>query len=213
MSHCPRCGDAVRRAPACATQPPLERRPRERAAPSAVVRLLRGVELSLGAAAFLLVGYLLATQTGLLPERPIRSLGSGHLVAGTEFLIDPVRAASPPPVDEKLLDGYAITLRSGGHLDTPFEVRDPRPCTLAGRVQGVAGGGRDVEVYVLDESGYRDWRNGIHPDALFESGRASEATLSVALPRKGRYHLLLSNRYSVLTAKRVRIDEARLRCA
>jgi hypothetical protein len=190
MNHCPRCGEPVPSGSACRRCGSIERRTRApRPVPAgALVSALRGLEIAVGAS------------------------GSAT-AAAREFLIDPVAVEPPPPVELELLDADVIDLRTGDHFDAPFEVRDPRPCTLTGRVLGLAGGSRDVEVYVLDDDGYQDWQNGIRPRALFQSGRTSATTLEVDLPKRGRYHLLLSNRYSILTAKRVRIDDARLRCA
>ncbi|MBW3629404.1 MAG: hypothetical protein KY464_08920 [Gemmatimonadetes bacterium] len=177
-----------------------------------MVALLRALEIAVGGGAFLLVAYLLGTGAGIIPELEVRVLrGPGESAA--EFLIHPVAANPPPPFELELADGEVIDLRTGDHFDAPFEVRDPRPCTLTAQVLGLAGGRRDVEVYVLDDDGYLDWQKGVRPRALFESGRATLTSLEVELPSRGRYHLLLSNRYSIFTPKTVRVDDARLRCA
>jgi hypothetical protein len=216
MSYCPRCGERIESDTGCARCVPVERRAHPAAPPVPSTRLTgvpRALEIALGAAAFGFVSYLVATGTGVVPELELDALRGTVATAAAEFLMDPVAAKPPPPFELELLDADVIDLQMGDHFDAPFEVSDPRPCTLTGRVMGLSGGGRDVEVYVLDDAGYEDWQHGIRPSALFESGRSSAATLAVDLPRRGRYHLLLSNRYSILTPKRVRIDDARLRCA
>ena len=215
MNRCPRCGmppDGTNAT--CSRCLPGERRiaSAPTAAAAGVVTLLRRLETVLGAGAFLLVTYLLGTSARLIPELEVRVM-PGSARAATEFLVEPIAANPPPPFVLELADGDVIDIRTGDHFAAPFEVSDPRPCTLTAQVLGLAGGSRDVEVYVLDEDGYDDWQNGVRPHALFESGRASLASLEVDLPRRGRYHLLLSNRYSIFTPKRVRVDGARLRCA
>ena len=219
MNRCPRCGDSLERAsalcPRCTTQ---ERRrvavaKRAPAPGSGFAAVLRVVEVAVGSSAFVGVAYLLGTTAGLLPPLDLARLLGTPAIAATECRVDPMAAAPPPPYELELADAEEIHLPSGDHYNASFVVRDPRPCMLTGHVKGLAGGNRDVEVYVLDDEGYSDWQNGIRPRTLFESGRSSATSLAVALPRRGRYHLLLSNRYSVLTAKRVRIDDARLRCA
>ena len=215
MSYCPRCGAAVESDTGCRRCGAADRRRRSPAPATPRSRLTgvpRALEIALGAGAFGFVSYLVATSAGVTPPLEIGRLRPAA-VAAAEFLMDPVSAKPPPPFELELLDADVIDLRTGDHFDAPFEVRDPRPCTLTGRVLGLAGGSRDVEIYVLDDAGYQDWQHGIAPAALFESGRSSAATLDVDLPRRGRYHLLLSNRYSIFTSKRVRIDDARLRCA
>ena len=220
MPYCPRCGDPLAdelaKCPRCL---PRERRgsvtrkkPPLPAARFAAV--MRGLEVVVAGSSVLLVGYMLGTGTGLIPPLDVdRLMGTPAAIAAGEFLMDPMAAREPPPFELELADAHVIDLRSGDHFNASFVVSDPRPCTLTGQVRGLAGGKRDVEVYVLDEEGYLDWQSGIRPRTIFESGRSNDTTLEVELPSRGRYHLLLSNRFSFLTAKRVRIDDARLRCA
>jgi hypothetical protein len=216
MRYCPRCGAAVAGDGACQRCGPPERR-RHPPAPemprSGLTGLARALEIAVGAGAFGFVSYLVAAIAGVAPMMESGHLRSATGIAAAEFLMDPVSAGPPPPFEMVLLEADVIDLRTGDHFDAPFEVLDPRPCTLTGRVLGLAGGDRDVEVYVLDDAALQDWQDGIAPIALFESGRSSAATFAVDLPRRGRYHLLLSNRYSVFTPKRVRVDAARVRCA
>lgn len=101
---------------------------------------------------------------------------------------------------------------AGEHFDTTFVVTDDRPCVITGRVLGVDGGNRDLDVLVLDRDGFTNWHNGTDGSALFVSRRASAATLNVPLPGPGEYSLLISNRFSVLTGKTVNIPDARITC-
>ena len=219
MNRCPRCWDPLERAsdlcPRCTTQ---ERRragvaKRPRGPGSGFAAALRVVEVAVGSSAFVGVAYLLATTAGLIAPLDLARLLGTPAIAATEFRVDPMAAAPPPPYELALADAEVIHLPSGDHYNASFVVRDPRPCMLTGHVMGLSGGSRDVEVYVLDDEGYSDWQKGVRPRTLFQSGRSTATSLAVPLPRRGRYHLLLSNRYSFLTAKRVRIDDARLRCA
>jgi hypothetical protein len=113
-----------------------------------------------------------------------------------------------------VLDDPALRLPPGEHFDTAFVVSDAyaRPCTFRGRVQGVEGGNRDFEVYVLDEDGHANWHNGVEPRALHESGRTSASTIEIPIEGEGRFHLLISNRFSVFTSKTVQVDSARVTC-
>jgi hypothetical protein len=183
--------------------------------------MFRGAELAMGFAAFCIVGALLFAGLGGAERFPaIGRVASAFLAPAPQ----PVAAASPearpepppppPPHVIPVLDEPALRLAAGEHLDTAFVVADPhgRPCTFSGRVQGLEGGSRDVEVYLLDEDDHVNWHNGIKPTPVYESGRTSATTVELPLPGEGRYHLLVSNRYSVFTAKTVQVENARVVC-
>jgi hypothetical protein len=220
MPYCPVCGDSLSgELTRCKRCVPPERRAvvaktKARVPAARFTALMRGVEVLMAGSSFLVVGYVLGTAVGVVPPVDIaRVLGTPPAIAATQFLIDPITADPPPPFVMELADARVIDLRSGDHFETSFEVRDPRACTLTGRVRGLAGGRKDVEVYVLDEDGYLDWQSGLPPHPVYEGGRSPSTRIHAELPGRGRYHLLLSNRFSFLTAKRVRLDDARVRCA
>jgi hypothetical protein len=164
--------------------------------------VLRMAEVALGIATIGFVGYLLARQV---------SPG----IFGTSAPIvrmSPVRVAPPPRVIPVLND-RALRIHAGEHVDTSFVVRDPRPCTLTGTVTGLAGGSRDVEVFLLDQAGYDDWHNGVAPRSVYFGGRAATVSLHIPLPERGRYYFLVSNRFSVFTDKLVAVRNVRVTCA
>lgn len=160
--------------------------------------------------AVLFAAALVAAPLGIVPEWDLTRL-RGAAPGADELMLEPVHA-EPERFVLDLVDAELYEMSAGEYFDTPFEIDDPRQCTLSGEVEGVAGGDRDVEVYVLDELGFQDWRDGVRPDALFASGRATTAYMQVELPSPGRYHLLLSNRYSLFTGKQVRVQDARVVC-
>src|SRR5690606_15587138 len=118
----------------------------------------------------------------------------------------------PPPYVLTLADSLVLDLHAGEHFDTTFVVDDRRPCTFRGRVVGVFGGSRDAEAYLLDAHGTADWHDGVHPRALYESGRSASSTLEVPLPGPAAYTLLISNQYSLIRGKKVRVEDARVTC-
>jgi hypothetical protein len=163
--------------------------------------MLRAAEVVLGVAAVGYVGFLLADQldpTLFRPAAPVVSLAPIHV--------------TPPPKVIPVLDSHAVGIDAGEHLEVAFEVDDPRECTLTGRIEGLAGGSRDVEVFLLDDEGFSDWYNGVPPQPLYYSGRTDAVTLHVRIPGRGEYHLLISNRYSFLTDKVVSVRNAQVRC-
>jgi hypothetical protein len=164
--------------------------------------ILRVAEVVLGIATIGLVGYLLANQIDpslFHPDQPAVRVAA-------------VRVLPPPRIIPVMTD-RTVKISAGEHLDTTFVVRDPRPCTLTGRVNGVRGGSRDVEVYLLDQTGYDDWHNGVQPKPLYSGGRRPSVSLHVRLPGPGRYYFLVSNRYSIFTDKLVSIRDVRATCS
>lgn len=182
----------------------------------------RGAELALGFGAFCLVGALLFAGLGGAPGMAERFPLIGDMARS--FVQPTLNPAAPepepvqpppppPPLVVSVLDNPALRLPPGEHFDTAFVVYDEhaRPCTFHGRVQGLEGGQRDIEVYLLDEDGHVNWHNGIEPTPLYASGRSAASTIELPLGQ-GKFHLLISNRYSIFTAKTVEIENAHVVC-
>lgn len=182
--------------------------------------LFRGAELAMGVGAFFVVGALLFAGVGGAERFPVIGRVASAFLAPTPQPMQAAPAAGPepppppPPLVIPVLDEPLLRLAAGEHLDAAFVVDDSldRPCTFSGRVQGLEGGSRDVEVYLLDEDDRANWHDGIKPTPVYESGRTSATTVHLPLPGEGRYHLLVSNRYSVFTAKTVQVENARVVC-
>lgn len=208
MKQCPFCAEKIQRAAVVCRH--CGRTVQAPGSPAAI----RAAELGAGFGAFCFVAALLYAAMG---GAPLAGKMAGAFVAPAAASgPTPLAAAEPPPPPPPLvltvLDEPALNLPPGEHFDTAFAVSDPRPCTFRARVQGVEGGQRDIEVYLLDEDGNSNWHNGIKPAALFESGRTSASTIELPLRDRGRFHLLVSNRYSLVTAKTVRVENARVVC-
>jgi len=61
-----------------------------------------------------------------------------------------------------------------------------------------------IEVLVLSESSFGDWRKGARPDSVYDSGPVSRADVRVQIPRSEQlYYVVFSNRTSQFTPKRV----------
>lgn len=159
--------------------------------------------------AHLLVGMAAA---GVLASGGFYAFQHRSEIAPAAMALVPEFVVRPGPAVLPLLDARALRVPAGTSHSVSFSVSDERPCVLTGRVVGIAGGRRDVEVYVLDRDGVVDRSSTTGGEALFRSGRTSAVGLRVRLPGPGDYHLLLSNRFSVVADKTVQVEDARVTC-
>lgn len=118
----------------------------------------------------------------------------------------------PPPTIISVLHESALHIAAEHYNWEVFDVTDPRPCRLTGRVVGLAGGNEDVRVYVFDADGMINFRNGTAGNAIFQSGQTSAVTLDVPLPGTGTYYFVISNVFSVFTSKTVQVQDAVVIC-
>lgn len=121
------------------------------------------------------------------------------------------QAGTPAPFVMTVADSNGVEIPAASYRTYTFEVPDPRPCTVAGRVLGLAGGNKDVEVLLFDADGFINWKNNNEAKVLFKGGQATATTISTSLPGPGTYHLVLNNVFSLLTAKTLQVS-ARVTC-
>jgi hypothetical protein len=74
---------------------------------------------------------------------------------------------------------------------------------IEGHFRATGGPRNSIEVWVLDDDAYVNWRNHHHPDALYNSQRVTQGTVDVPLPHPGKYHVVFNNDFSVITPKAI----------
>jgi hypothetical protein len=74
--------------------------------------------------------------------------------------------------------------------------------TINGRFEAKGGSGNDVEVFILDQDGLTNWKNGHSTPTYYNSGRKTVGTFKVTL-NPGNYFLIISNTFSTYTSKAV----------
>lgn len=79
-------------------------------------------------------------------------------------------------------------------------------CSLTGRIEAIAGGSKDISVYVFTDDEFVNWKNGGTASALFQSGPKTITNLDVALRDSGRFRVVISNRHAYWTEKAIRAD-------
>jgi zinc-ribbon domain len=79
--------------------------------------------------------------------------------------------------------------------------------SLQGHLSATGGSGNDIELYVMDEDAFTNWKNGHATRTIYNSGKITVVSLNVTLPSgAGTYYLIFNNKFSLLTPKAVQED-------
>lgn len=103
---------------------------------------------------------------------------------------------------QKVIAEKAVTVKAGGY--TWFDLNYAEMTELKGRFRAQGGSKNDIEVYVMDDDNFENWKNGNQSRSYYFSGRVTVANFNVRLP-KGSYHLVFNNNWSIVTPKAVTI--------
>lgn len=136
---------------------------------------------------------------------PARRVMLAKLVAVVSAVIITLAAAAPvtPVQAQRNRAGIVtepFTVEPGQYRYYPFTVGDR--ATVAGRFRAQGGSGNDVEVYILDEDGFENYKNGHRTQTYYNSGRVTVGTINVTLG-SGRYYLVFNNSFSTVSNKAV----------
>jgi len=85
-------------------------------------------------------------------------------------------------------------------------------CTVAGHILVLAGGNKDVGVLVMPADDLSNWAKGRPAKAYFESGNTAAVTLHTTTIVPGTYVLVVSNVFSLVTAKIVQTEGVKVSC-
>lgn len=97
-----------------------------------------------------------------------------------------------------------ITVQAGGYNYYPFTLAaGTTSITVSGSFTASGGSGNDIEVFVMDETNFINWKNGHQASAYYTSGQLTTATISASLPSSGAYELVYSNTFSTFSSKNV----------
>ena len=179
------------------------------------VRRLRPTHIALG------LGLLAALGFGVLTfkqsrEREfsaqLRALDdSTHVADQARKSADSIRQAAIPRF-YTIADEDALEVSAGGTRQFRFQ-RAKGNCKVIGNVRGLDGGNKDVEVMLLSQPQFVEWKSAPEK-ATAEATLPQEPNhvLDIQLYGTGDvYYLVLSNTFSTFTAKTVQV-KARLRC-
>lgn len=118
----------------------------------------------------------------------------------------------PPPAASRftLMDARTANLDGGQYMVYSFDLRDWK-CTVRGAVTVIAGGSHDVDVFFVDEGGYSSFKQGSEFMSYFSRSRTTAENLDLRLA-PGQYYLIVSNRFSWMTAKTVHFGGMAAEC-
>jgi len=122
-------------------------------------------------------------------------------------------AMPPQPLTIRVSNESALDLGTGASVSWSWEVTPVRPnCRVTGRVLGLAGGNKDVDVMVLTEDQYINLANRHEVRPIFRSGQQTAITLDVPLSGPGKYKVVVSNAFSTFTPKTIQTQDVKVMC-
>lgn len=105
----------------------------------------------------------------------------------------------PPPKTRMLVVNESF------HVDAQSYISYKISILNQGRVEGgfrAYGGKNDIDVIIVDEDNFENWKNGVNGRSPYQSGYTSRGKIDVVIPA-GVYYLVFSNRAAWLTNKTV----------
>lgn len=118
----------------------------------------------------------------------------------------PAAAAAPEPTRYAIAEAEAAVIQPGQFLYYPFSVSPSAHCSVTGRVVGLAGGNKDVQVFVMDENNFLNWKTNHEAEAYWQSGQVAATNVAVRLSGPATYYLVISNVFSPITAKTIKMQ-------
>lgn len=191
---------------------PARRDPSDRPVLMAVLSLF--VVIAIGAGGFVLGQY--TPSAAEAAEKAKAHLAPDRATADSATVEEaPVvrPAPSPPPpvtAQTTLMDPRSFDLDGGQYVIYGFDLRGWQ-CSLRGYVGVSAGGSRDVDLFVVDESGLSNFKQGAEFGAYFNRSRTTGESIDLTLA-SGQYYLIVSNRFSWLTGKTVQMGSMAADC-
>ncbi|HEU4593943.1 MAG TPA: hypothetical protein VFS10_02160 [Pyrinomonadaceae bacterium] len=117
------------------------------------------------------------------------------------FLVMLVLAMTTISVEAQTEKTYVVD--AGGY--TWLEWNFDRMTRVAAKFRARGGSRNDIEVFILDEDGFENWRNGHRVGTYYNSGRITVGRFDVNL-RPGKYFLVMNNKFSAVSNKVVSFE-------
>lgn len=151
-------------------------------------------------------GILLLTLGGVLVVAVAAQFARGGIAGSTPVSQREMTQVIP------LADTSALEISAGGMQSISWDASRFRSCRVSGRIIGLAGGLKDVDVSVVDEDGFINLQNHAQVKAYFDSGKEAAVTVDLSLAGGKKYYVVISNAFSVFTPKTVQIQHLDATC-
>jgi hypothetical protein len=125
---------------------------------------------------------------------------SASLLASTCFAI-PV---APVVKSVTILDG-AASVPAGSYASYPVKIdlTSMMAPMISGYVQASGGTGNDIDVLILSDADFPNWKNGQAVTPLYDSGKVTGAQVFARPAASGTYYMVFSNKFSALSPKSI----------
>jgi hypothetical protein len=144
-----------------------------------------------------------------LPTVSARARGIGAVP--TPPATDP-GTLGPGPVTFHIDDGTQ-EIKARSYYSWTFDVPNRKAgCLLSGKISVLSGGEKDVAVLVMISDQFINWQNNHQAQVFFSTGRETVIPLNVAMKGSGKYVLVVSNAFSMVTAKTIQTQNVQLHC-
>ncbi|MFL5483643.1 MAG: hypothetical protein ACJ8AK_15780 [Gemmatimonadaceae bacterium] len=122
-------------------------------------------------------------------------------------------AEGPSPSVTQLALDTEMVIPAGFVQSFRWEATSAQPsCQVTGHVEVIAGGSKDVNVLVMPADDYQSYVNAHEAKVYFESGKKTAVTLNVTTGQPGALVLVLSNAFSVVSGKTVKLTNLQAVC-
>ncbi|MFL5481260.1 MAG: hypothetical protein ACJ8AK_03655 [Gemmatimonadaceae bacterium] len=117
-----------------------------------------------------------------------------------------------PSVTQLAPDGE-ITIPAGSIQSFEWNVTPQQAqCHVTGHIEVTDGGAKDVQVVVLAKDDYQNFVNGHEAHAYFQTDKTTAVTLDARTGQASPMVLAVSNGFSTVTVKKVRLTGLRATC-
>jgi hypothetical protein len=118
-------------------------------------------------------------------------------------------AVTPPglpgtPTTIAIAEGRASEVAAASYIQYAIQLPG-NTCAITGRIEGVSGGNKDFEALLLGDDDFRNWSARLQANTYWQSGRVTVTNISAQVPGSATYHLVVSNAFSLATAKTVQV--------
>ena len=113
---------------------------------------------------------------------------------------------APEPTRYAIAESEAAVVREAGFISYNFSVSPQATCTITGRIVGLAGGNKDFQAFIMDENNFLNWKTNHQAQTYWQSGQVAATNVGVRLAGPATYYLVISNLFSPITAKTVKVQ-------